>query len=78
MNFLKQLLVALAPTVLDWGLKQSKILIHELVQWIKYSKKERKIIKRKLKREEITRQIDIATEKGDDEEIKRLYYTQIS
>ena len=73
MNFLKNILIALAPTVLDWGFKKARKVVFEVVQYFKYNKKEKNIIKKKLKREDLTKQIDIATNKGDDEETKKLY-----
>jgi len=73
MNFLAKILTALVPTLLDWLVKNASKLFGGILRSLKYKKKERETTKRKTKRDELVREIEIATEKNDHERLKELH-----
>jgi len=80
LNWLLKLAIALVPTILDWGLKNSAKIVGSIGNFFKSffenrktKKEERKVGERKLTRSEITKKIEEATAKGDHEELKKLH-----
>ena len=73
MKWLLELSKALAPIVLNWLVKKVPEIIRGYLGPKKVKLERKKMLKRKEFRDKITRQIEIATEKGDHEEVKRLH-----
>lgn len=70
--WLVKIVTALAPTLLNWLSSKIADWVGGVSDQISNEVEERKLKAKQKKREDLTRQLEIAKEKGDVNEIKRL------